>query len=63
MQIDRSTRGYGCIMNNIPSLLLEPLFLDNETHYEALVDEDACFVIGKAISESVLEWMKLTERE
>lgn len=63
LEINKSTRGYACLMNQIPSLLLEPLFLDNEKHYEALIDEDGCFTIGKAIAESVLEWMKLTERE
>ena len=61
--IDRDVRGYSCLMNNIPSILIEPLFLDNENHYEELVNGDACFTIGEVIAESVLEWMQLTERE
>jgi N-acetylmuramoyl-L-alanine amidase len=57
-EINSDRRGYGCIMSTIPSLLLEPLFLDNDEHYEELIEGDACFDIGKCISEGVLEWIK-----
>jgi N-acetylmuramoyl-L-alanine amidase len=53
----KETRGYECMMQSIPSLLLEPLFLDNDNHYEAIINGNACFTIGKLVAEGILEWI------
>ena len=53
----KGDNGYVCCMSDIPSLLLEPLFLNNEKHYESMMDGDMLFTIGKAITNSILEWI------
>lgn len=51
------TNGYNCMISTIPSLLIEPLFLDNEKHYKEIVEGNACFLIGKLLAEGILEWI------
>lgn len=52
----KRTRGWPCVMSEIPSLLLEPLFFDNDKHHELIVNGDACIRIGKAITKAILQW-------
>jgi N-acetylmuramoyl-L-alanine amidase len=54
-------RGYSCLMSTIPSLLIEPLFLNNKAHYKEMIEEDLLFTIGKILAEGVLEWIDLKE--
>ena len=58
-----STRGYACTLDSIPSLLLEPMFLDNDDHYNQIVRGDALFIIGKVVAESIIEWDKGGEKK
>jgi N-acetylmuramoyl-L-alanine amidase len=46
----------GCIMDGIPSLILEPLFLDNQTHYEFLNSDNGLVVIAESITQAIMEW-------
>ena len=49
-------RGYVCLLSDIPSLLLEPMFFNNPKHHTAIVKDDICFTIGKSIAEAIVEW-------
>ena len=53
----KGDNGYICCMSGIPSLLIEPLFLNNEKHYKSIMDGDMLFVIGRTITNSILEWI------
>jgi N-acetylmuramoyl-L-alanine amidase len=55
----KTPRGYSCVMSRIPSLLLEPMFLDNDKHYKKLLEDNCLFDIGKTISDAVSEWGKI----
>jgi len=54
----KRVRGFGSIMKDIPSLLIEPMFLDNDKHCEFLVYKTGTMKIGKIIAESIIEWGK-----
>lgn len=49
-------RGYGCLMADTPSLLLEPLFIRNEAHLKYMLYEDGLTMIGHAVADAVNEW-------
>jgi N-acetylmuramoyl-L-alanine amidase len=55
-KIKGDDRGYGCLMAEIPSLILEPLFIRNEAHLKYMLYEDGITMIGHAIADSVNEW-------
>jgi len=55
----KRVRGFNSIMKDIPSLLIEPMFLDNDKHYEYLVYKDGTMEIGKIIAEAITEWEKI----
>lgn len=48
--MDSGDRGYACIAHSFcPAFLLEPAFLDNDEHFEKLLNGDWLYRIGKAI--------------
>lgn len=47
-----------CLNPGSPSIILEPLFLKNDTHLKFMLHEEGLTMIGKAIAESVFEWEK-----
>lgn len=49
---------YVCLNPGSPSLILEPLFLKNDTHLKFMLHEEGLTMIGKAIAESVFEWSR-----
>jgi N-acetylmuramoyl-L-alanine amidase len=52
----KHVRGFNCIMKDIPSLLLEPMFLDNDEHYEFLVYKAGTMELGKIIADTIIQW-------
>lgn len=55
-------RGYLCLKANIPSLLFEPLFIDNENHLQFMLQEGGLEKIGIALATAVDEWGRATNR-
>lgn len=49
---------YICLNPGSPSIILEPLFLKNDTHLKFMLHEEGLVMIGKAIAEAVEEWSK-----
>jgi N-acetylmuramoyl-L-alanine amidase len=58
----KEDRGYLCLKENIPSLLFEPLFIDNEDHLQFMLQENGLEKIGIALATAVDEWGKATNR-
>ena len=48
-------RRNSCVMDSIPSLLLEPLFLDNPDHFKFLQKDEGVVEIAKAIVAGILD--------
>ena len=53
-------RGYGCLMQGIPSILFEPLFIKNDNHLRFILYENGLVMVGNALAESIIEWTKQT---
>ena len=49
---------YICLNPGSPSIIMEPLFLKNDTHLKFMLHEEGLVMIGKAIAEAVEEWSK-----
>ena len=54
--INKGDRGYGCLMLGVPSVLFEPMFLDNPKHFNLLIKGDAISIIGKQLAEAISQW-------
>lgn len=55
--LSKEDKRQGCTVAGIPSLLLEPLFLDNPKHFEYLTVGDGIDDIAEAITCSVLTYL------
>jgi N-acetylmuramoyl-L-alanine amidase len=53
-------RGYGCLMNDIPSLLFEPMFINNENHLRFMLYENGLTMIGTALATAINEWSNIS---
>lgn len=45
-----------CTMGGIPSLLVEPLFLDNDEHYDYILNGSGVEDIAEVITSSIVKW-------
>jgi N-acetylmuramoyl-L-alanine amidase len=53
-------RGYGCLVNNIPSILFEPMFINNENHLRFMLYENGLVLIGTALAMAIHEWSNIS---
>lgn len=58
LPIKADDRRYICLNPGSPSLILEPLFLKNDSHLKFMLHHDGLFMVGMAIAEAVNEWGK-----
>ena len=47
-----------CLAKSIPSIILEPLFINNEDHLELLYHYDGFYKIGRSTADAITEWDK-----
>lgn len=52
-------RGYECLKENIPSLLLEPMFINNDAHLRFMLYENGLTMIGMALATAINEWSQI----
>lgn len=58
LPIKGDDRRFICLNPGSPSIILEPLFLKNDTHLKFMLHEEGLTMIGKAVAEAVVEWSK-----
>lgn len=56
--LSKEERGFDCLKSNIPSILYEPLFIQNDDHLNFLLSEDGLVKIGTALANAINEWGK-----
>jgi len=54
--------GYGCLKSNMPSILFEPLFINNELHLNFLLNQNGINTVGTCLADALDEWGKVTKR-
>jgi len=58
--LKENDRGFICLNPNFPSLLFEPLFIQNDDHLNFMLHEDGLNKIGVALAVAIDEWGKAT---
>ena len=56
IELKGNERGYECLKNNIPSILFEPMFINNDNHLRFMLYENGLIMIGMALATAIHEW-------
>lgn len=60
--LTKDDRGYECLKPNMPSILFEPLFINNELHLSFMLNQNGLEIIGHSLADALDEWGKATNR-
>lgn len=60
--LTKESRGYECLKPNMPSILFEPLFINNESHLNFMLNQNGLNTVGTCLADALDEWGKVTNR-